>query len=360
MTGAPVMSGTAGALIGVLDACLINGFGSVVASSLVVVSGVATLTVSAGHGLVNPGAASSVDVGIVAVVSGVTGALSALNKEWRVTVSSTTVLTWECGVAIPDGSAAGTISVKHAPAGWTKAFSGTNLAAYKSSDITATGCYLRVDDTPAQYPTLVMYEAMTGINSGTGPAPTTGSLFFGKSDTANASARPWRVCSDSKMFFIFCKLDNVNWSPNISFGDFLSYKPGDAFNCMLIAQATTTGYGNLFSLSNNNAGSFISRSYTQIGGAVASGRYSHGSCANIGNGVIVSLNLVDNSVCSWPVECWEGLMSRGLVPGLYSPMHVNYPPDGNVYLSSQGKALFTQILLNATYRAMIDVTGPWR
>ncbi len=49
MSGAPSLSGTAGALVGVLDACLVDGFGSVTVDSLTVASNVATATISGGH-----------------------------------------------------------------------------------------------------------------------------------------------------------------------------------------------------------------------------------------------------------------------------------------------------------------------
>jgi hypothetical protein len=44
MTGAAALSGQAGKLIDVLDACLINGFNQVTLTSLVVASNVATCT----------------------------------------------------------------------------------------------------------------------------------------------------------------------------------------------------------------------------------------------------------------------------------------------------------------------------
>ena len=44
MRGAPVVSGTAGTLIAMLDACLVTGFGVVTATSVTVSGGVATAT----------------------------------------------------------------------------------------------------------------------------------------------------------------------------------------------------------------------------------------------------------------------------------------------------------------------------
>lgn len=51
MSGAPTLQGVAGSAISVLDACLINGFGTVTVNGLVVSNNVATVTVSTGHNL---------------------------------------------------------------------------------------------------------------------------------------------------------------------------------------------------------------------------------------------------------------------------------------------------------------------
>ena len=49
MRGAPVLSGTPGALIGVLDAFLLTGFGMVTAQRVTVSGGVATAHVQSGQ-----------------------------------------------------------------------------------------------------------------------------------------------------------------------------------------------------------------------------------------------------------------------------------------------------------------------
>lgn len=58
-----------------------------------------------------------------------------------------------------------------AAVGWTKAFSGTNMAAYKQS-AGSNQLYLRVDDTNATDARVVGYETMSDVNTGTGPFPT--------------------------------------------------------------------------------------------------------------------------------------------------------------------------------------------
>jgi hypothetical protein len=359
-SGAPALSGTAGTLIAVLDACLVSGFGAVTASSLVVASGIATLTVSAGHGFTDPGAAYGIELGTVVVVSGVTGTDTTLNATWRATVPSATVLTWDCG-EIADGTAAGTISVKRAPAGWEKAFSGTNLAAYKSLAIEATGCYLRIDDTPAQFPTVIMYESMTAISTGTGPAPATGTLYFAKSTAANSTTRAWRLLTDGRAFYLFVKADGSSWLSALFFGDIVSYRAIDPFGCVLIAHVAANTAQVLHNLDGNTSGAWLSRSYTQSGGAVAAARYSHRRCQYVGAGGMATPNAVDNSLCLWQIELWEGInWARGILPGMYCPVHNAMLPDGIMIQPEANIIFIIQQIASVAYQAAMNINGPWR
>ena len=131
MSGAPVLSGTAGTLIAVLDACLVNGFGSVTLNSLVVQNNVATATVSGGHGFAMIVGVNNVSPGVGPVVR-IDGATpAALNGDWRLaSVPNSTTFTF-AAEGIPDQTATGTITAKRAPAGWAKAFGGANKAAYQ-------------------------------------------------------------------------------------------------------------------------------------------------------------------------------------------------------------------------------------
>ena len=117
MPGAPALTRAAGSLIALLDALLVNGWGQQTASSVVVAGGVATATFPTDHAAAKHA---------VVLVDGVTGALTALNGEQKVTAVAPNVIKWATAAA--DGTATGTITVKMAPAGFNKPFSGTNLA----------------------------------------------------------------------------------------------------------------------------------------------------------------------------------------------------------------------------------------
>ena len=126
MAGAPQLNTTAGCLIAMLDACLIDGFGLKTADSVVVASNIATLTVAAGVGFADHA---------VVLIAGATPA--GLNGEKRILSKTTTTITFDA-TGISDQTASGTITAKLAPAGWQKQFSATNLAAYRSTDPAST------------------------------------------------------------------------------------------------------------------------------------------------------------------------------------------------------------------------------
>lgn len=233
MSGAPVLSGSAGALIAVLDACLVNGFGSITLDSLVVAGGIATATRSAGQ---------LFEKDAVVLVAGATPA--GLNGQKRTLSISGTQFTFDA-TGISDQTATGTVTVKLAPAGWGKQYSGTNLAAYRSLDVASNMTVLRVDDTGTTSAKVVGYESMADINSGTNPYPSAAQLatgaFWDKSDTANATARKWMVFADSR-FFYFCP-GTYNPSPNLyaqfTFGEAQSFKPADAYAGIILGGTTS-------------------------------------------------------------------------------------------------------------------------
>lgn len=352
MSGAPAMSGTPGTLIGVLDACLLNGFGSVTLDSLVVSGGVATAT-KTGHGFTDY---------IVALIEGSTP--SELNGKKRIAWVNANTFTFDA-TGIADQTATGTITAKVAPVGWIKPYSGTNKAAYARTDLAACAMLLRVDDTPAQYPALIMYETMSAIDTGTGPAPLTGSNYFGKSGTADATAREWRLFADSRGFYLFCKSAGAYWYAALEFNDIDSYKSGDQFSTVLHASSSPSGYFTYYAL---GSWGLISRSYSQDGGCVSGKCYSHaGSPSALGSNLQAYRAPTDNGFHAWPVEIWENTVARGLLAGLWNPIHVNPssggPPDGLIVTdipALPGRRLMVQVLYNNSGAAAFDLTGPWR
>lgn len=193
MRGAPVLTGQAGTLVALLHAALVTGFGMVTALSASVAAGTATVQFNAGQ---------SFDVGDIVVVAGATPA--DLNGEARVLTASGNHITF--ATTAPDGAASGTITVKAAPVGWDRPYSGTNKAVFRSADPAANGHYLRVLDTSAQFARVTGYTAMTTVDAGTGPFPTaaqfSGGGYWHKSIQADGTPVTWKLFGDTRFFFL--------------------------------------------------------------------------------------------------------------------------------------------------------------
>lgn|SRR5574338_319133 len=372
MTGAPVLSGTAGSRIAVLDACLINGFNLVTVDSLVVAGAVATLTCAAGIGF---------EVNQVVLVAGATGGAAALNGEWCVTAVSSTWIQFACP-GIGDQTATGTITVKAAPSGsWSKVFSGTNKAAYKSTDPAATGCLLRVDDTSAQYAVVRGYETMTDVDTGSGPFPTVaqqaGLRWYG-SETASAASRNWLLIADERLFYFFAE-----WSSSVSyagqygngvFGDAITVKAGDAYHCMLLGYNSGApsypGHLNDFAiLSSGGATLYLPRSYSQIGPAIAAVRLGSAVTNYLGYSGMAYPAATDNGL--WlhsPILIAEGAVTgvpRGFMPGLLQPIQ-STPLTHRDVVENLSNLPGRKVMMvglaqsSAVCRGAFDLTGPWR
>jgi hypothetical protein len=96
------------------------------------------------------------------------------------------------------GVAYGSGATEKLAAGWSVAFdSGDKVALRNSMAAGGTGCYLRIDDSNAQYASIQCYESMSDIDTGTGPAASA-EFYVGKSGSASAGARAWVVCADER------------------------------------------------------------------------------------------------------------------------------------------------------------------
>lgn len=124
--------------------------------------------------------------------------------------------------------------------GWAKAYSGTNLAAYRSA--TGNRFYLRVDDTQTTLARLRGYRAMTAISSGSNLFPPTGyapSATWGaaKSSIADTTPRRYWGIRTNRYVFMVVEVDNrtVNFAGRsvFAFGDVPSLCEADSFNTVI-------------------------------------------------------------------------------------------------------------------------------
>lgn len=390
MAGAPALNGTVGSIIAILDACLINGFGLKTVDSLVVASNVATMTISTGH---------SFEVGSVPVISGVTGALSALNGEWRVTATTTNTVTFDAP-GIANGTAAGTITTKVAPLGWSKPYGTGNYAAYKSTDPAALGHYLRVDDTDATNARVRGFETMSTIDNGTGLYPTdaqiSGGGYWRKSSTADSTSRNWAVIGDGRLFYLWAvPHDAVSVTSQGTFywfGDFNSVSTTDVYaSCIGCRNIPDTRYPStvFYTWDTQYAHIYAPRSYTGIGSSavVRATAETHlamaGWNSGLANGSAYSMdypNPPDRGLYLSKTLLMEGASNaiftlRGMFPGAYFiPQNVRFALTSKDTVGGQNDMAGRRLLAlryghggdgtNGTGGAfgvgVFDMTGPWR
>ncbi|MFZ6767759.1 hypothetical protein ACO0LM_11815 [Undibacterium sp. Di26W] len=381
MAGAPILNGVAGSLIDVLDAVLVNGWGVASVGTIVVVDNVATMTISVGHSFV-PGA--------VALIAGATP--SGLNGEYRIASTTTTTATFAT-TGISNQTATGTITAKVASAGWTKAFSGTNLAAYKSADSTSTMAYLRVDDTGTTSARVVGYTDMTAISTGTNPFPTSaqqsGGLYWSKSEAASSTARKWVIFADGKTLYFnrFNSSSNTLACEMSMFGDLASVSAsGDAFGCMLTGCANEKSNGSAATVDQNfyssiaPATAYIAKAYNGIGDAIQAIRTFPTALANgvsnysgqvTGPNATPYPNPTDNGLylVLFNISENDSKAFRGFMRGMYAVAQSMPTTTFATHDSVSGVANFPGRVMKAITAkntstsvygtVFFDITGPW-
>jgi hypothetical protein len=366
MLGAPQLTQTPGAGIAVLDV-LVNGFGAGTVDSIIVANGIATVTRSAGHPF---------ERDAVALIAGATPA--ALNGEKKVLGVTPTAYTFAApGVA--NQTATGSITHKLAGAGWTKAFTGTHTAAYKSSAAEATGCLLRVDDTDGQVMRCVGYESMTDIDSGSGPFPAQQQIAGGGwwpkifRHSASTDAAPWFIAADDRFFYLRVQFYSSGAAQTVGFGDFVPTKNPDAYACMLVAAPTghTTGTREEDAGAVGANAAWVARSFTGLGGAAALNKAAAvpgwmGWGGQSGTFGIPFPNSPDNKLYTSVMTLSDAAFSnyRGNQPGALALCHPGLQgqfPQGEVVENVAGyEGRRFRVMNNSVGAFLIDVTGPWR
>ena len=326
--GAPVLSGSAGALRTLLKACLVDGFGAGAVATLTVSGGIATATYAGAHPF---------KVGYVAQFAGATPA--GLNGD-KVILSATGTSVTFAAPGVPDGAATGTITSKAAPAGWQELFAGAlaNVIALKPSVVEATGCVLRVDDTGTINARVRAYEAMSDISTGVGMTPlesqAAGGLWWPKSGAASSAARPWVLVADERGFYLAVAPAGGARYTLLFAGDIASLKSGDAYGYLLTGnQADQTNVSSVpdgcvgYSHRSARTGAYLVRAYTAIGQSTAAqrlGAHHNGSTADVYAGT------AGYSLGAYPNGANNGLLTgalelhaaglRGTLPGLLHPV----------------------------------------
>lgn len=386
ITAAPkMMSSNPGELLAILDACLVNGFGSKPVTQLTINNGMATAQMAGGHTFVPD---------LVVRIAGVT-APAGLNGEHR--VAGANVATVSFPVDLPNGTATGEIVIDIAPAGWVKV-AGTNQAAYRSGDSGATGAWLFVDDSKPSdnnnaFASVVGYEDLTDLSIKSRPFPTSGAVYFPRRSAASGAVTtsvPWSLFADERYFIFAASVVNtqVQHDPRyhsvVGFGDIKALRAGDPYCAMVTGMnayndAWGSVGGGMLHLSNNGTGGHIARAYHGIGGGVpgrlvASSRF--GDFGAVMSGYNAGLgpypNPVDNGLVLTPMAVVETANNalRGTIPGvLFIAQHVNGALANGSIVDGAGPFAGRRLRIvgvgnpnsGAQHGALaVDITGPWR
>lgn len=295
---------------------------------------------------------------------------------YRSSDSSAPTLTGQAGslIALLDACLVNGYGSKLA-AGWTKPYSGTNLAAYRAGGGHLR--YLRVDDSGTQYGRLRGFTALTSIDEvdGTDPFPTDsiilGGLYCCKSNTTDAVARPWILIAHEAAFYltIFHAETVFSVDPTtmewVFFGDIVGYNPADLYNTALIARGSAT---------TSNSSSALGR----LGTATSSGHYAARDASGAGGARQFavfpvypgSLTYSGATGPSYPDPVTGGMLLapaqindgsaasslRGRLPGLYLPLHNK--PGSHLYTMTMGSE--TLLLANCyAGRLAIAISDTW-
>ena len=376
MTGAPVLSGTAGALRAVLKACMVDGFGAGAVATLTVAAGIATAAFAGAH---------PYRAGTLAQFGGATPA--GLNGQKRILSTTASAVTFDA-TGVADGTATGTITHKVAAAGWQELFAGsvTNVLCLKPTVVEATGCVLRIADTGTTNARVRAYEAMTDASTGTGPTPLesqlAGGLFWPKSSVASTLARTWYLVADERGFYLAVAPAGSDRYTLLFAGDIASLKSGDAYGYLLTgnradqtnASAVPDGCVG-YSHRSARTGAYLVRAHTAIGQSTAVqrlGAHHNGSTADVyagtaGYSVGAYPNGPNNGLMTGALEL-HALGIRGTLPGLLHPVQdcgnafaTGAIVDGTGDLAGRRlMAIRTGPPAGGTVGTVfIDITGPW-
>jgi hypothetical protein len=412
MEGAPQLTNDWGCMVDLLDACLVNGFNLKPITSITSAEGVATVTIDAGH---------LYQVNQVVLIAGADQA--EYNGEKRVLSVTSTTFTYAVTGTPATPATGDTLTVKVAPLGFEKVFSGTNKGVYRSKNILSNRPYLRVDNSCdpaynteyAKKAKVGMAQGMTDIDTvvgaqapfdptapdknwkatGTGDSVVDGwykwyyARYVGvgwssnvtNPNEANASNRSWVLVGDDRGFYLFNQHHANFGRTGYCFTDFDSFRQADPFNTILVAndQHTTANAawqhvttGNNFNRSLDFLGKVLMRDHTLMGGNQRVGFTS----LNTNNGQTISgrttgilfPNPSDFSLILHPTflmqESGKGL--RGKMPGLMWVHNDNPLQDldivENVVGYSGRKFLMVKLGFDsepATSTIALDITGPW-
>jgi hypothetical protein len=177
-----------------------------------------------------------------------------------------------------------------------------------------------------------------GSGSGQFPRPvqllTTGHVVIRKSTTSDSSSlRQWIVAADSSSFYSFIATgDTADMYYGFGFGDIYSFVTGsnDNYRCVIMgrnaensAAANADGFDLFSAFVTETVGNFISRTFSGLNTSSIMGKHGDGVKGSVTSylGNIPFPNAADSTLYLSPVWVVENSTVRGQLRGLYQPLH---------------------------------------
>jgi len=272
--GAPTLSGVTGSLISVLDAVLVNGYGSFAGAGWT-----KPLPNTGSYGMYKQGNGST------------------------------------CSLFIYDSGSSNGAGAEAQATGWD------SITLMNDGAVTGSN----------PFPTYA--QLSVGLGGGGGA----GAVTIRKSNAKTSNSKEWIIFADSSSMYMFIKTNDFgNGYTGFFFGDFYSLRSGSVDNsrCMIIGRtAASSSLATVeqlpalsgTSLTTARAGHFVAHTYSGGGTSITIGKHGDGVKGNIGglDGSVPYLNAVDNGVYIspiWLVENSTGTI-RGRMRGFYQFCH---------------------------------------
>lgn len=365
-TGAGSLTGQVGSGIAVLDQVLVNGYNEHTSGVSITRSGTTATVSKTSHGYR--------DGQIVNIRDAVE---SDYNGNFRITYVDANTFTYTVANS-PSTPATGTIKTKVAPLGWTKPYSGTNVAVYRAPAGT-NQMYWRVDDTNGQELRIRGYETMSDANTGTGPFPTVAqianSCYLYKSSVSTSTARDWFVFSDGRIVY-FLSLYSGSSSTGCCgfiFGEPRSNKSGDAYHAVTMGSTGTSSSAlqspTGFAPNTAQSGHYVCRPQTQVGSSAAVYKtldlglaYTSSSASSFGSYGLAYPHGPDGGMYLSSIRLMESTsVYRALMPGIWNPCHSRPLAHLDEYTGQgafSGKK-FKAINVDGSGQMMFEISDTW-
>ena len=396
-TSAPTLNNLKGSLVALLDAVLVNGYGTQSAAGWSI-----AYTASSGRvyrqGTGNqyylrvddtyPGSASQPGYALVNGLTTTTGYAYGVNAQniWpsnqssqitmptvaivssTITPTNQFVIAGDFTDALPAGRpfvVAGTVSNNGTYTVSTSTYSSPNTTITTTTAVTATA---------GAVGTIAIYSGIPG-------------MIWQRTYNVTANVA-WTIIATSKAFYLWINMDNGS-APYLAsqlyfFGDITSFRTSDAFATLLcgsMATNTVTAAAcPMVTITNSIAtaipGHYMAKSFTQIGTAINVGKHSdniRNSSGFFGRGSLTYPNLMDGRATLAPIWIHEPNIGagaiRGYMPGIWNHCHLTPFAHGDTFSGASsgllaGKTFMVFNMANTTTalsqgQCAIETSNTW-